>query len=114
MAQWRRQAGDTKAGCFLWLLILAIFVLPQVIMYRTVPAVIRILRTHGAVGPQGARSAEEMGLTQRPVFERAFRLKDHKPKTLQFLLQYGIVKSDDQGRIYLSEEALATTRWADL
>ena len=96
------------------LLILAIFVLPQFILYRTVPAVIRILRDQGAVGPQGARSAEEMGLTPRPMLERAFRIKDHKPKTLQFLLHYGIVKSDAHGRIYLDEEALAATRWAHL
>ena len=38
MAQWRRQAGDTKAGCFIWLVLLAIFAM---IAWKVVPIKIK-------------------------------------------------------------------------
>ena len=38
MAQWRSQAGDTRAGCFLWLVLLAIFVM---IAWKVVPVKIK-------------------------------------------------------------------------
>ncbi len=38
MAQWRTQAGDTRAGCFLWIALMAIFVM---IAWKVVPVKIK-------------------------------------------------------------------------
>ena len=104
---------DDLALILLLIVLLALaLVLPHIILRRTIPKVINILRTHNATSEDRAVYAHEMGLAQKPLLERALKPKDNKPKALEALVQLNLVKYDDQGRVYLCEEALATTEWS--
>lgn len=95
-------------------MIVIAFVLPHIIMNRTIPKVIKILREHNAVGEEHAVAAKDMGLTPKPYMQRVLRTKDHKPRALQILIQLEIVKQNPDGTVYLSEEGLAKTKWSHL
>ena len=93
------------------LFLLAIFVLPQLMIGRAVPKVIKIFRNRNAVGIKNAKSIEELGLQPKSMVERMMRLRDYKPRALDFLIQVGVVQMTEEGKVYLSEEMLANTRW---
>lgn len=94
-------------------LILAIF-FSQWLLIRSVPKVIRIFRKHNAVGEQNAKTIEELGLKQKPMLERMFRMRDYKPRVLQFLMRVTIVEMSEDGKLYLDESKLTQTRWKNL
>lgn len=94
--------------------IIVVFFLPQWILVRTIPKVIRIFRKFNAASPETAREIEEMGLKPRPMLERMFRRRDHKPRALQFMLRVGLVGMTEEGKVYLDEEKLSQTRWHNL
>lgn len=93
------------------LFILAVLVFPQWMLLRTVPKIIRIFREHNAVGAKNARTIEELGLQPKTLYERMFKLRDYKPRTFQFMLKTTIIEMTEDGKVYLSEEKLASTRW---
>ena len=93
------------------LFLLAIFVLPQLMIARAVPRVIKIFRNGDAVGIRNAKSVEALGLQPKSIAERMMRLRDYKPRALDFLIQINVVQMTDEGKVYLSEEMLANTRW---
>ena len=106
---------ETLIIIVLVIVLLAVYlVVPHLILARTVPVVIDILRRANAVGIENARSTHELGLAEKPLIERALHKKDHKPRALQALLTLGVVKLDDSGQVYLCEQGLAKTRWANL
>ncbi len=94
--------------------IIVVFFLPQWILVRTIPKVIRVFRKFNAVSPETAREIEEMGLKPKPMLERMFRRRDHKPRALQFMLRVGLVDMTEEGKVYLDEEKLSQTRWHNL
>ena len=95
-------------------LVAVVFILPHIIMSRTIPKVIRILRRKNAVGADHAFSVDELGLANKPFFQRTLGPRDHKPKALQLLIKMGVAKYDDKGRVYLCEQELAKTKWSHL
>ncbi len=94
--------------------ILVVFFVPQWILIRNIPKVIRIFRKFNAVNPKTAKTIEEMGLKPKPMLERMFRRRDHKPRALQFMLRVSIVDVTEDGKLYLNEEKLTQTRWRNL
>ncbi len=94
--------------------ILVVFFVPQWILIRNIPKVIRIFRNFNAVNPKTARTLEEMGLKPKPMLERMFRRRDHKPRALQFMLRVAIIEVTEDGKLYLDEEKLSQTRWHNL
>ncbi len=94
--------------------ILVVFFVPQWILVRNIPKVIRIFRNFNAINPKTARTIEEMGLKPKPMLERMFRRRDHKPRALQFMLRVALVEVTEDGKLYLDEEKLAQTRWRNL
>jgi hypothetical protein len=96
------------------LFILAVFVLPQWLLLRTVPKVIRVFRENNAVGEKNAKTIEELGLKSKSMFERMFRMRDYKPRTLQFLIRVTIIEITEEGKVYLDEDKLTQTRWRGL
>jgi hypothetical protein len=93
------------------LFLLAILVLPQFMIARAVPKVIKIFRKGNAVGIKNAKAVEELGLQPKSIVDRMMRLRDYKPRALQLLIQLNIVQMTEDGKVYLSEEMLANTRW---
>jgi hypothetical protein len=91
--------------------ILVIVFLPQWLVLRAVPKVIRIFRQHNAVGIKNAKTIEELGLKPPTLFDRMYKLRDYKPRALQFLIGVNIIQMTEDGKLYLDEENLATTRW---
>lgn len=94
--------------------ILVVFFVPQWILVRNIPKVIRIFRNFNAINPKTARTIEEMGLKPKPMLERMFRRRDHKPRALQFMLRVAMVEVTEDGKLYLDEEKLSQTRWRNL
>ena len=91
--------------------IVVALVLPQFLVMRTVPKVIRIFRQNNAVGAKNAKPIEELGLKQRSVIENMLRRRDYKPRALQLLISTNIVQMTEDGKLYLDEENLAMTKW---
>ena len=94
------------------ILILGVMVLPQLMVRRAIPAVIRIFRQHSAVGVSSARAIHELGLAPPGMVERMWRMRDYKPRALQLLISAKIIERTEDGRLYLSEERLAATKWS--
>ena len=93
------------------ILLLAMFVLPQFFIRRAIKKVIQILRENNAVGARHAKFADELGLQSKGMLENLMRPRDYKPRALQLLISSNIVQMTDDGKVYLSEENLAGTRW---
>ena len=91
--------------------VLVALVLPQFMVMRTAPKVIRIFRQNNAVGAKNAKPIEELGLKQRSMIENMLRRRDYKPRALQLLISANIVQMTEDGKLYLDEESLAMTKW---
>ena len=103
-------------GQVLTLIVLLILVLlvsyvlvPQWRGRRAVSQVIRIFRINGAVDDKHARTASELGLTPRSMLVILVKGRDYKIDALKAMVQNGIIVQDASGRLYLSEERLAST-----
>ena len=104
--------ADTIAIIVLVILfILIVFVIPTLLFVRNVPKVIRIFRFHNAVGDRNARTIDELGLRPKPMMKRLFSGRDYKPQALQSLIRTNVVQITNEGKLYLSEENLANSRW---
>ena len=93
------------------LFVLAMLFIPQMMMRRAIPKVIRIFQHNNAVGIKNAKALDELGLKPRGMLENLGRLRDYKPRALQLLISANIVHITEDGKFYLSEEDLAVTRW---
>ena len=91
--------------------VLVALVLPQFLVMRTAPKVIRIFREKDAVGEKKAKAMEELGIKQRSMIENVLRRRDYKPRALQLLLSANVVQMTEDGKLYLDEENLSMTRW---
>ena len=90
------------------LLIALAFVGSNLMMRRAVKAVLRMFRSDQALSAETARTLEELGFKNRSFLQfRAFR--DYKPAALQLLMKNNIIQSTEDGRVFLSEEALSKT-----
>ena len=89
--------------------ILVIIFVPQLLIKRAIPKVIRAFRNNNAVGEKNARTLEELGLKPKGMLENMWRTRDYKPKALQFLISANIIQMTEDGKLYLSEEDLAQT-----
>ena len=93
--------------------ILAMFYIPRLMINRAIHSVIRILRRSNAVTIPDAKTLEELGLDPKPFMQRAFKLRDYKPYALQILRNADIVQVTEDGRLYLDEGQLQTSKWRD-
>ena len=93
-------------GCIIVGLLGLIFI-PQFMTKRALPRVIKAFRQGNAVGAGNAKTLEELGLKHRG-FQVRFR-RDYRMQALRVLMQCNVVKTCDDGRVYLSEEDLAGT-----
>jgi hypothetical protein len=75
-------------------------------MRRAARQVIRIFRAQNATDSKNARTIDELGLRPPGMMERMMRRRDYKPQALDALVQVGVVKVTEDGKLYLSEEKL--------
>ena len=100
-----------------WFLLLGIvflvvmFGLPQLLIRRTIPSVLKIFVEHNATSPKNAKTVDELGLTDQTLTQRLWKPRDYKPRALQLLLSSNIVQMTDEDKLYISEENLNATRW---
>jgi len=93
------------------LLLLAMFVLPQLRLRMAIPSVIRLFRQSNAVGIKNAKTVEELGLKPKNVAQAVFSGRDYKITALQVLRNANVIQSTEDGKLYLSEENLSNSRW---
>ena len=100
-----------------WFILLGIvflvvmFVLPQMLIRRAIPSVLKILMEHNATSPKSAKAVDELGLADQTLAQRLWKPRDYKPRALQLLLSSNIVQMTDEGKLYISEENLNATQW---
>ena len=90
------------------MLLLGLFFIPRWLTSRAARQVIRVFRRHNATDSKNARTIDELGLRPPGVMERMMRRRDYKPHALNALMQAEIIKATEDGRLYLSEEKLAS------
>jgi len=89
-------------------------VLPMALNKRAVIQVIKRLRQQGALDVESAKTIDELRLNPPTFRERIMRFRDYKPAALQGLIRVGIVQVTEDGRVYLSEEKLKSTKLANV
>ncbi len=103
----------TAIAILVVLFLVALFVIPQLMVARAIPQVINTFRKQNAVGIENARTLEELGFKPRVLFDRMTSTRDYKPRALQLLIQTKVVQTTEDGKVYLSKENLAKTRWSN-
>jgi hypothetical protein len=68
--------------------------------------VIAIFRNNSALDKKTAKTIDELGLRPRGFMDGMLRGRDFKPYALDALVKAEIVKSTEDGRLYLVEEKL--------
>jgi hypothetical protein len=68
--------------------------------------VIAIFRNNSALDKKTAKTIDELGLSPHGMVERMFHTRDFKPYALNALVKAEVVKSTQDGRVYLDEGAL--------
>jgi len=86
------------------LAILAWLFIPVWMIKRNVPKVIKIFEKKNAIGPENAKTIEELGLKPKSMLQRMFSRRDYKPKALDFLIQANVVQIKEDGKVFITEE----------
>lgn len=86
----------------------------QWMMKRSSRQVIHIFRKYNAIGIQNAKTVEELGLKRRPRLQSMFRRRDWKPQALAFLIHNNVVFTTEDGKLYITEESVASATWLKL
>lgn len=92
------------------LLLLGMFIIPRWLLKRAISKVIRVFRVRNASGVENARTLEELGLGPKNVMQVMFRGRDYRQYALDVLIRAEIIRVTEDGRLYLSEEKLLTSR----
>ena len=92
------------------LLVVGMFVLPRWRMNRAISQVIWIFREHNAVSIKNAKRGEELGFRQPGMMEGILTRRDYKRYALMALIKAEIIQTTEDGRLYLSEERLISSR----
>ena len=93
------------------LLLFVMFGLPQFLLRRAIPAVIRIFRQNNAVGADNAKAIEELGLKPATFTQSLFKGRDYKVTALQALKDANVIRSTEDGKLFLSEADLSNSKW---
>jgi len=86
--------------------LLGLFVIPRWRLKRAIRQVIAIFRRNSALDKKTAKTIDELGLRSRGVMEGMFHGRDFKPYAMNALVKAGVIKSTEDGRLYLAEDAL--------
>jgi hypothetical protein len=91
------------------LLLLALsFLLSRFMMQRAIYDVIRRFKKANAMTSENAQFAEDLGIKRQGLFSMKL-MRDYKPMALQTLMRAEVVKTTDEGKLFLHEETLMQT-----
>jgi hypothetical protein len=93
------------------LMLFVMFILPQLLLRRAIPSVIRVFRQGKAVGVENAKTVEELGLKPKSMAQAIFRGREYKITALEVLRNANVIQSTEDGKLYLSEENLSNSKW---
>ena len=93
------------------LVLILIFVLPQILLTRAITSVIRVFRQNKALNPQNAKSLDELGLRPKSMMQSIFRGTQYKTTALMALRNSSVIQTTQEGKLYLSEDNLSRSRW---
>jgi hypothetical protein len=100
---------ETSAIVILVLIMLLLLVIAYfgstLLMKRAVRQILKMFRDHNALSSETAQFAQDMGLKKKGMLSFG-GLRDYKPAALQFMMKYEIVLATEEGKLFLSEEAL--------
>ena len=80
--------------------------LPRIRIRRAVNQIVAIFERNNALDVRSAKTIGELGLRPRTFLEGIGRIRDFKPYALQALMDAGVIKQTDGGRLYLSQDKL--------
>jgi hypothetical protein len=90
------------------LAILGFFVVPRIRIRRAVNQVVAIFERNSALDARSAKTIDELRLRPQTFLEEMGRIRDFKPYALKVLMDAEVVCQTDGGRLYLSQDKLAT------
>jgi hypothetical protein len=92
------------------ILIALILIIPVIRVRSAMKVVIKIFQDYDATNIKNARTSDELKLNPKKLVERLFTLRDYKPDALKLLMESGVVKTTEEGKLYLSEATLNNSR----
>jgi len=96
----------------LGIVLAATYFAPRFLVKRAISQVILIFRGCHAVDKKNAKTVEELGLAPPTMWQRMMRTRDYKPYALDILTRNEIVMMTEDGKLYLSEDRLASSHLA--
>jgi hypothetical protein len=93
------------------LVLVVIFVLPQILLRNAISSVLRAFRKNKAVDAQSARTIDELGLRPKNMAQAIFRGTQYKTTALMVLRNAGVVETTEDSKLYLSEDNLSRSRY---
>jgi len=93
------------------LVLVVIFVLPQILLRNAISSVLRVFRKNKAVDTQSAQTIDELGLRPKSMAQAIFRGTQYKTTALMVLRNAGVIETTEDGKLYVSEDNLAHSRY---
>ena len=87
-------------------------ILPRLLIKRSGKYVIQIFRANNAITISNAKTPEELGLKSKTITQKLLRPRDYKTYALQMLVNANVIKTTNDGKLFLSEEQLASSKWS--
>jgi hypothetical protein len=91
--------------------ILARMYIPRFMIKRAIYSVIRIFKQYNAITIRDAKTIDELGLNPKPLIDGMHNLRDYKSYALQILRTADIIRTTEDGRLYLNEGQLQTSKY---
>jgi len=92
------------------LVIVAMLGIPYLMMKRAMGHVIKIFKNNSAIDARSAKTIDELGLRPRTRLQGMLRARDYKPQALNLLIKAEIVRMNEDGKLYLSDDKLAASK----
>lgn len=83
----------------------------QLMIMRAVKQVIKTMKKYNATSLKNALSDSDMKLQPRSFLQGLGRVRDYKPQAIMLLENLKVVRRTEDGKLYLSEDDLAKSRW---
>jgi hypothetical protein len=98
--------ATAAALVFIILMLVAALYFWRSLVRKALREVVSVFRERGATDATRATTLEGLGLVQRGILGRVFRRRDYRPQALRLLGQENVIRTTEEGRLYLSEDAL--------
>ena len=92
--------------------VVLVLLIPSTMLKLSVSVVVKEFRRQKAISSEHTISKTELGIISQTGINRFVNRRDYKAQALQALVQAEIVQVTEEGRLYLLEEKLESTRWA--